>query len=227
MKVEIWSDVMCPFCYIGKRNFEKALNEFSDKNEIEIEWKSFQLDPTIPKLFDRKLNVYEYLAERKGMSLEQSKKMHEHVTETAKKVGLNYDFDKAVIANSFDAHKFIQLAKTKGLGDEAEEGLFKAYFIEGKDIANPEILILLGKELGLDEDEIASALSSEEFTTRVNQDINEAAQIGVTGVPFFVFERKYAVSGAQPIETFLNALKQSYSASKNEGETCTPGGGCC
>lgn len=227
MKVEIWSDVMCPFCYIGKRNFEAALNEFSDKNEIEIEWKSFQLDPTIPKTFDRKLNVYEYLAERKGMSVEQSKKMHEHVTETAKKVGLNYNFDKAIIANSFNAHKFIQLAKTKGLGDQAEEALFKAYFIEGKDIADSEILILLGKELGLDEDEIASALSSEEFTTRVNQDINEATQIGVTGVPFFVFDRKYAVSGAQPIETFLNALKQSYSAFKNEGETCTPGGGCC
>ena len=227
MKVEIWSDIMCPFCYIGKRNFEAALNEFDAKNEIEIEWKSFQLDPTIPKTFEKKVSTYEYLAARKGMPVERSKEMHDNIVETARKVGLTYNFEKAVVANSFDAHKLIQLAKTKGLGDAAEESLFKAYFSNGQDMSDHSTLIRLGKEIGLNEEEITAALVSEEFEAKVNFDVSEGSQLGVTGVPFFVFDRKYAVSGAQPIETFLNALKQSHAESKNEGETCTPGGGCC
>ncbi len=227
MKVEIWSDIMCPFCYIGKRNFEAALNEFDAKNEIEIEWKSFQLDPTIPKMFEKKVSTYEYLAERKGMPVERSKEMHDNIVETARKVGLTYNFEKAVVANSFDAHKLIQLAKTKGLGDAAEESLFKAYFTDGKDMSDHSTLIQLGKEIGLNEEEIIAALVSEEFEAKVNFDVSEGSQLGVTGVPFFVFDRKYAVSGAQPIETFLNALKQSHAESKNEGATCVPGGGCC
>lgn len=227
MKVEIWSDIMCPFCYIGKRNFEAALNEFDAKNEIEIEWKSFQLDPTIPKSFENKVSTYEYLAERKGMPVERSKEMHDNIVETARKVGLTYNFEKAVVANSFDAHKLIQLAKTKGLGDAAEESLFKAYFSNGQDMSDHSTLIRLGKEIGLNEEEITAALVSEEFEAKVNFDVSEGSQLGVTGVPFFVFDRKYAVSGAQPIETFLNALKQSHAESKNDGVSCTPGGGCC
>ena len=227
MKVEIWSDIMCPFCYIGKRNFEAALNEFSEKDEIEIEWKSFQLDPTIPRNFERKISTYEYLAEKKGMSIEQSKQLHLNVIETAKKVGLTYDFEKSIVANSFDAHKLIQFAKAYGLGDDVEESLFKAYFSEGKDMSDHSTLISIGKEIGLVESEIISALSSEDFSKKVNADIKEANEIGVTGVPFFVFDRKYAVSGAQPKESFLNALQQSLSESKNEGSSCSPGGGCC
>ena len=199
MKVEIWSDIMCPFCYIGKRNFEDALNEFSGKNEIEIEWKSFQLDPTIPRNFERKISTYEYLAEKKGMSIEQSKQLHLNVIETAKKVGLTYDFEKSIVANSFDAHKLIQCAKAYGLGDAAEESLFKAYFTDGKDMSDHSTLIQLGKEIGLNEEEITAALVSEEFEAKVNFDVSEGSQLGVTGVPFFVFDRKYAVSGAQPI----------------------------
>lgn len=227
MKVEIWSDIMCPFCYIGKRNFEAALKEFDAKNEIEIEWKSFQLDPTIPKSFEKKVSTYEYLAERKGMPVERSKELHDSLVETARKVGLTYNFEKAVVANSFDAHKLIQLAKTKGLGDAAEESLFKAYFTDGKDMSDHSTLLQLGNEIGLNEEEITAALASKEFDAKVNFDISEGSQLGVTGVPFFVFDRKYAVSGAQPIETFLNALKQSHAESNNEGASCTPGGGCC
>jgi predicted DsbA family dithiol-disulfide isomerase len=227
MKVEIWSDIMCPFCYIGKRNFEAALKEFDAKNEIEIEWKSFQLDPTIPKSFDKKLSTYEYLAERKGMSVEKAIELHSNVTEMARNVGLTYNFDQSVVANSFDAHKLIQFAKTKGLGDAAEEQLFKAYFTDGKDMSNHSTLIELGKEIGLNEKEVISALESELYSSKVNFDISEGSQLGVTGVPFFVFDRKYAISGAQPIETFLNALKQSFAESKSEGASCTPGGDCC
>lgn len=227
MKVEIWSDIMCPFCYIGKRNFEAALKEFDAKNEIEIEWKSFQLDPTIPKSFEKQMSTFEYLAERKGMSVEKAIELHSNVTEMARNVGLTYNFDKSVVANSFDAHKLIQFAKTKGLGDAAEEQLFKAYFTDGKDMSNHSILVELGKEIGLNEKEVISALESEQYSSKVNFDISEGSQLGVTGVPFFVFDRKYAISGAQPIETFLNALKESFAESKNEGASCTPGGDCC
>ena len=215
MKVEVWSDIMCPFCYIGKRNWEEALNQFADKDRIETEWFSFQLDPTIPASSEKKQTVYHYLADRKGMTYEQSVQMHEGVIQMAKNVGLTYNFDKAIVANSFNAHKLIQLSKTKGLGDKLEERLFLAYFTEGKDLGNPETLIELGKEIGLDEEEITSAIESDDYAYKVQQDIQEAQNIGVSGVPFFVFNRKYGVSGAQPPEVFLKTLEQSFTDWRN------------
>ena len=210
MKVEVWSDIMCPFCYIGKRNYEAALEQFAERNNVEIEWHSFQLDPTIPAHTEKKASVYQYLADRKGISYEQSVKMHERIIQTAKDAGLTYHLDKAIVANSYDAHKMIQLAKTKGLGDAAEERLFLAYFTEGADMGDPEQLLKLGKEIGLTEADILGALESDEYAYLVKQDIQEAQSIGVTGVPFFVFNRKYAVSGAQPPQIFLQTLEQSF-----------------
>jgi protein disulfide-isomerase len=207
MKVEIWSDIMCPFCYIGKRHFEEALKQFPDAENVEIEWKSFQLDPELPKPASH-LNVYEYLAERKGISLEQSKSMHQNVEEMAKRAGLNYNFSKTVVSNSFDAHRLIQFAKTKHLGDEAEERLFKAYFEEGKNLCDTSTLIELACEMGLNEKETAEVIHSDQFTSEVNTDIEEATRLGIRGVPFFVFNRKYGVSGAQPSESFLNVLNE-------------------
>jgi predicted DsbA family dithiol-disulfide isomerase len=210
MKVEIWSDIMCPFCYIGKRNFEKALQSFPEPGAVEIEWHSFQLDPTIPKNQTKKENVYQYLAEKKGMSYEKSAKMHEALILTAKNAGLEYNFDQAIVANSFDAHKMIQLAKTKGLGDQAEERLFRAYFTEGKNFGDHETLVQLGEEIGLAENGIRAALVSDEFTEKVEYDIREAEELGIRGVPFFVFDRKYAISGAQPPEQFTQVLNLSF-----------------
>ena len=210
MKVEVWSDIMCPFCYIGKRNYEAALEQFAERNNVEIEWHSFQLDPTIPAHTEKKASVYQYLADRKGISYEQSVKMHERIIQTAKAARLTYHLDKAIVANSYDAHKMIQLAKTKGLGDAAEERLFLAYFTEGADMGDPEQLLKLGKEIGLTEADILGALESDEYAYLVKQDIQEAQSIGVTGVPFFVFNRKYAVSGAQPPQIFLQTLEQSF-----------------
>jgi len=236
MKVEVWSDIMCPFCYIGKRNYEAALKQFADSNRIEIEWKSFQLDPTIPGNPENKNNVYKYLADRKGMSEAQSRKMHDNVVEMAKQVGLNYNFDNAVIANSFDAHKMIQLAKTKGLGDEAEERLFRAYFIEGMDFGDIPTLVKIGQEIGLESTEIEAALLSDDFAYKVKSDVAEAAQLGIQGVPFFVFNRKYAISGAQPTESFLETMQKSFSEWEKsnpkpafeviEGPVCKPDGKC-
>lgn len=236
MKVEVWSDIMCPFCYIGKRNYETALNQFSEKNEVEIVWHSFQLDPTISKNSGKKENVYQYLADKKGMSYAQSAQLHENLIQTAKKAGLEYNFDKAIVANSFDAHCLIQLAKTRGLGDEAEERLFRAYFTEGRDFGEHETLIAIGKDIGLPGDDILVALNSDDYAAKVEADIQEAAEIGIQGVPFFVFDRKYAVSGAQPPEHFLQALKQSFvewrknnpapDLKQTEGTVCTPDGEC-
>jgi predicted DsbA family dithiol-disulfide isomerase len=236
MKVEIWSDIMCPFCYIGKRNYETALRQFADSNGIELVWHSFQLDPTIPANPQNKHNVYQYLADRKGMSYEQSVKMHENVVATAKAAGLTYNFEKAIIANSFEAHRLIQMAKSKGLGDAAEERLFYAYFTEGKDVGDPATLMQLGKDIGLSEAEVQEALSNDHYAQQVQRDIAEAQQIGVRGVPFFVFNRKYAVSGAQPPEAFLQALNKSFAEWRHEnpaqaleinnGPSCTPDGEC-
>jgi protein disulfide-isomerase len=209
MKVEIWSDIMCPFCYIGKRHFEAAMKEFSHAGKIQIEWKSFQLDATIPKMEER-VDVYQYLTDKKGMSLEQSKAMHENVVQMAKNAGLNFNFDRAIVGNSKDAHRLIQFSKTKGVGDEAEEALFKAYFTDGKNMANIYDLIEIGTSIGLDAVELKSIFESDAFAYEMNQDIQEAQNIGVQGVPFFVFDRKYAVSGAQPVEAFLQTLETAF-----------------
>lgn len=234
MKVEIWSDVMCPFCYIGKRKFEDALSKFENKDQIEVVWKSFELNPSLVTNPDK--NLTEYLAESKGWSLDQTRQIQSQVLDMAKEVGLHYDFDKAVVANSFDAHRLIQLAKTKGKGDDAEERLFKAYFIEGKNTGDRETLVQLGTDIGLDSEELSKVLSSDAFADAVQRDKYEANQIGVRGVPYFVFNDKYAVSGAQASETFLGALRQSYAEwtppkSKpielnSDGTSCTVDGEC-
>lgn len=197
---------MCPFCYIGKRQLETALAEFPD-SEFEIEWKSFQLDPTITPQSGK--DVYTFLAERKGISVDQSIEMHKGVVERAKSVGLDYHFDKAIISNSLTAHRIIHLAKSKNLGDEMEEIFFKAYFTEGRDLNDASTLIELGTKAGLDSEEVKKVTEDESlYLNDVHSDIHEANQIGVQGVPFFVFDRKYAVSGAQPVEAFVQTIKE-------------------
>lgn len=208
MKIEIWSDVMCPFCYIGKRNFEKALTQFAEKEKIEIVWKSFQLDASVPDIATE--SYEEYLVKRKGLSAEQVKGMLQNVTQMAREAGLDYHFDRSVIVNSLKAHRLIQFAKTRNLGDEAEERLFHAFFTEGKSIADIDTLTQLGVEIGLDATELQVAFTDELYAYQVNQDIQEARQIGVNGVPFFVFNRKYAISGAQPPQAFLETLRKSF-----------------
>jgi predicted DsbA family dithiol-disulfide isomerase len=208
MKVEIWSDIMCPFCYIGKRRFENALKQFDKKDKIEVVWKSFQLNPAMKT--EPGKNINQYLAETKGWTLDYAKQMNAHVTNMAKEVGLQYDFDKAVVANSFDAHRLIQLAKANDKGDEMEERLFKAYFTEGKNTADHATLIQLGMAVGLDPVSLKQMLDSNEYADQVEQDIYEAQQIGVRGVPYFVLNDRYAVSGAQASETFAGALNKAY-----------------
>lgn len=207
-KIEIWSDIQCPFCYIGKRKIEKALETFEGKENVEIEWRSYQLDPEAKS--QPGIDLYDYLAQRKGQTRDWAVEMHKNVTNMAKENGLDYHFEKAILANSYDAHRLIHLAKKYNLGGEAEERIFKAYFTEGKDIAKKETLLLLGKEIGLKEGEIKEVLDSDKFGDAVRADIEEAQNIGVRGVPFFVFNREYAVSGAQPVEIFTQTLEKSF-----------------
>ena len=234
MKIEIWSDVLCPFCYIGKRNFETAMEQFEFKNQVEVIWKSFQLDSEIPDVATE--SYQDYLVKRKGMSAEQVKGMLENVTQSAKQVGLEYNFDQAVMVNSLNAHKLIQFAKTKKLGDEMEERLFLAFFTEGKNIADLSVLTQLGKDIGLDETELQTAFTDDNYAYMLKQDIAEAQHVGVRGVPFFVLDRKYAISGAQPPQAFLQNLEKSFSEWKqenpeikldvSEGQSCTTDGNC-
>jgi predicted DsbA family dithiol-disulfide isomerase len=208
MKVEIWSDVMCPFCYIGKRKFEQGLQQFAYKEQVEIEWKSFQLNPSMKT--DPSKTINEFLAEHKGVSVTQAKQMNDHVTAIASEVGLQYDFDKSIVANSFDAHRLSHFAKKYGVQNVVEELLFKAYFTEGKNAADHETLITIGTEAGLNPDEIRTMLAGNDFADSVNNDIYEAQQVGARGVPFFMFDNRYAVSGAQPAELFLQVLNKVF-----------------
>lgn len=234
MKVEIWSDVVCPFCYIGKRHFEAALKQTPFADQIEVEWHSFLLDPNTPT--DANLSVYEYLAQRKGVSVEQSKQMHEHVTSMAKQAGLEYNYDKAIVANTFNAHRLIQMAKTHKLDDVVEELLFKAYFTEGKNIGKNEVLTEIGLQAGLRKEQIDQALTDDEYSLNVWHDVKEAQAIDIHGVPFFVFDRSYGVSGAQPVGAFTDVLKRSFTEwqqaqqSKTlqveNGESCNVDGEC-
>jgi len=208
MKIEIWSDVMCPFCYIGKRKFESALNQFEHKDQIEIVWKRFQLAPDM--VTDSTKNIHEFLAAHKGMTIEQAKGMNNHVANMAKQVGLDYNFDKAIPANSFLAHQFSHLAYKHNLQGQAEEALFKAYFTDGKNIDDINTLVQIGTEIGLAAYEITNALNDNLYANEVRNDIDEARQIGVNGVPFFVFDRKVAVSGAQDSSIFLETIENTF-----------------
>ena len=228
MIVEIWSDVMCPFCYIGKRKFEKALQQFPHKDDITIIWKSFQLDPNT--LTDTSLKTIEHLRLKKGWSKAQANETIAHVSAIAKQVGLNFNFDKAVVANSFDAHRLSHLAKKYNKQNELEEKLFVAYFSEGKNTADHETLLQIATELEIDKIEASEVLKGDAFANEVHQDVEQAMQIGVRGVPFFVLNQKYGISGAQESDTFLQALHKAYDETKlidladNDSAVCGPDG---
>jgi predicted DsbA family dithiol-disulfide isomerase len=208
MEIKIWSDVRCPFCYIGKRKFETALAQFENKDDVKITWKSFELDPTLQTM--EGVNIYDYFAESKGIQRAEAVDMFNNVTGIAREVGLNFNLEESVLANSFKAHRLIQLAKTRNLGDEIEEVLFRIHFTEGKNIDDDTVLISAGQAIGLEEKVIKAMLDSDDFESEVRIDQLEAQRIGIRGVPFFVFDDKYAVSGAQAPEVFLETLEKAW-----------------
>lgn len=208
MTIQIWSDVVCPYCYIGKREFERALEQFPHREQVQVEWKSFELDRDAPVRSPD--DMYDHLAKKYGRTRDQAKEMVQGVVDRARTVGLEYNMEHAVMGSSFDAHRLIQLAKTKGLADAAEERLFKAHFVLGEHIGDKAVLRAIAEEIGLDSNEAAEMLAGDAFTEAVEADEYEAQQIGVRGVPFFVLDNKYAVSGAQHSDHFLGALEQAW-----------------
>lgn len=207
MKIEVWSDFVCPFCYIGKRRLEEALAKFPDR-QVEVVYKSFELDPLAERNTGR--NMHEKLAAKYGRSIDEAREMTQNMTKQAKMVGLDFHFDTVVPTNTFDAHRVSQLANEKGLGKAFAERFFKAVLTDGKDIGDHETITSLASEVGLDRGEVNAVLAGADYTDAVRREEAEAQQIGVQGVPFFVINRKYAVSGAQPTDVFVQGLEKAF-----------------
>jgi predicted DsbA family dithiol-disulfide isomerase len=208
MNVEIWSDIICPWCYIGKRRFEAALGQFAHRAEVEVVWRSFELDPSAPRL--RELEYTEHLAKKYGMSLEQADASQQRLTDLATAEGLEYHLGATKGGNSFDAHRLLHLAATSGLQDAFKERLLRAYFAEGEAIGEPDVLARLAVEAGLDRDEAVDLLAGDRFSEEVRADERRARLLGISGVPFFAIDERYGISGAQPSELILSALDQAW-----------------
>lgn len=206
MKIDIWSDVLCPWCYIGKRRFEAALEKFQGASEVEINWRSFELDPFSPKIIEEDMATR--LSKKYRITKEDAQASMNHVSELASEVGLDYHLDSAKAGNSFDAHRLIKLAGIYGLAPKMKERLLKAYFVESLDISDFETLKLLGKDVGLDASVIEELQNSDYMAQQVRDDEALAGTLGISGVPFFVFDSKYGVSGAQSTEVFLEVLNK-------------------
>lgn len=211
MKIEIWSDIACPWCFIGKRRFEGALASFAHRDSVEVRWRSYQLDPDLPERYDG--TEFEYLATRKGLAPEQVSQMFQHVKQTAADEGLNYDFDSLVVANSLRAHQLLHAASASGLADIVKERLLSDHFEHGLDIGDVNHLVSIAADVGLDGDDVRAALTDGRYLTGVRADIDDAQRLGLSGVPFFVIDRTYGISGAQPTSTFARVLEQAWQAS--------------
>jgi predicted DsbA family dithiol-disulfide isomerase len=205
VKIEIWSDVVCPWCYIGKRRLEHALREFEHADEVEVAWRSFQLNPDTP--VGTAVPTLDYLTRRFGP---QAGQMTGRVAELARGEGLDFDFSTQLTVNTLDAHRLLHLAADLGLGDAAKERLLRAHFTEGADLSDHETLVRLAGEAGVDTGRAREVLAGREYADAVQADIELARAFGASGVPFFVIDRKYGISGAQPAETFLQALRTAY-----------------
>jgi predicted DsbA family dithiol-disulfide isomerase len=226
MEVEIWSDVACPWCYVGKRRFEAALEQFEHRDDVTITWRSFELDPEAPA--ERTGDRAERLAGKYGMSLEQARQAEEQMTETAAGDGLDFRLDISRAGNTFDGHRLVHLAKAHGLQDAMKERLLHAYFSEGDLISDHETLARLAQEVGLPEEEVRETLASDRYVTDVRDDERTAHSFGISAVPTFVIDRQLGASGAHPPEQLLNLLRQGWAQRKPpvgvvlgaDGEAC-------
>ncbi len=207
LTIEIWSDVVCPWCYVGKRRLEAALAAFDHRDDVHVRWRSFELDPSAPQV--REHSSAEHLAAKYGMSVEQAESTNAQMTALAAAEGLEYDLDRTRGGNSFEAHRLIQRALEDDLQDAMKERLMRAYFTEGEAIGDRDTLVRLAGEVGVDGE---AALTDEKYADAVREDEDLARRIGIQGVPYFVLDRRYGVSGAQPAELLLQALNQAWEA---------------
>jgi len=207
MKVEIWLDFVCPFCYLGKAKFEKALEKFSGKENVDIIYKSFELDPNASKV--SKGTMSELISKKYGITIEEAEENNKRLTAQAKEVGLQFNLEKAIPTNTFSAHRLLAYAKEIGKDSDLVNLIFKAYFTDAKNISDIDTLVQISKEVGLNEAAVRVILNSDKYTDKVRTDEREAQDIGITGVPFFIIDQKYTVSGAQPVEILREALEKA------------------
>lgn len=210
VKVEIWSDVVCPWCAIGKRRFSAALQAFDHADEVDIVWRSFELDPHAPRELSG--DLADHLAAKYGRTREQAVQMQADMTRTAADEGLTFRFDRARSGNTFDAHRLLHLARDRGVADALKDALFSAYLTDGAAIGDPDTLVRVAAGAGLDADEARAVLDTGKYGDDVRFDEQEAHDLGISGVPFFVIDRRYGVSGAQPPAVLLQALEQAWAA---------------
>lgn len=211
MQIEIWSDVVCPWCYIGKRRFEAALERFPHRDQVNVIWRSFELDPAAPR--EASGSYSERLASKYRVPAAQAEQMIARMTEAAAGEGLEFHFERAQPGNTFDAHRLIHLATEHGRQEAMEERLMRGYFTEGQPIGEREALIALGTEVGLDPEEVRTALESDAFADAVRADEERAARFGISGVPFFAIDEAYGISGAQPGDVMLDTLNKIWQES--------------
>ena len=212
MNIEIWSDVVCPWCYIGKRRLEAALAQFPHRDSVTITWRSFELDPHAPRDFTGTLD--ERLARKYGVSLEEAAEMNARVSGLAAESGLEYHLDRARPSNTFDAHRLIHLGAARGIQGAVKERLLRAYFTEGQPIGDAETLARLAADAGLDAEEARAVLAGDAYAADVRADEARATEFGIRGVPFVVLDERFGVSGAQPVEVFLDALQTAWTAAR-------------
>ena len=226
MKVEIWSDVVCPWCYIGKRRFEQALERFAHRDEVEVSWKSFELDPGARSADAGEGADYaDRLAKKYGTTRAGAQQMLDSMTAAAAAEGLDFHFERAVAANTFEAHQVIHLAAERGVQDQVKERLLQAYFTEGEAVGDRATLVRLAAEAGLEAAEVAKALAEQEYAEAVRTDEADAGRLGISGVPFFVLDRKYGVSGAQPADQLLAVLERAWDEAHPALTVLTPAAG--
>jgi predicted DsbA family dithiol-disulfide isomerase len=223
MHVEIWSDIACPWCFIGKRRFEAALAAFEHRDDVEVTWRSFELDPDAPRVHEG--DSATRLAEKYGTTRERAVAMHDHMTEMAAGEGLHFDFAIARGGNMLDAHRIVHLAAAHGLQDAMKERLFRAYLGEGEVMGDPAVLERLALEAGLPADEIRDVLATDRYAAEVRDDERTAASLGISAVPFFVVDRSMGASGAQPPEVLGEMLRRAWAQRSPlsvvaEGDTC-------
>ncbi len=223
MKIEIWSDIACPYCYIGKRKLENALSKFPYANEIELEWHSYELNPALPKKAER-VSYYTYIANLHGNTEAEAREDLKELEELAKSVGLTYNFENLIVANTSDALRLVKLAKKSNLADQTEEVLFRAYFTDGEDISDRSTLINLGKEVGLAESDITVLLDSDEFLSDIESDIRHSEDdLDLEYIPFYLFNNKDVIQGSLADEEYLAVLDKAYQDWKANGVSIEKG----
>jgi predicted DsbA family dithiol-disulfide isomerase len=210
MKIEIWSDVICPWCYIGKRRFEMALADFAHRDDVQVIWRSFELDTQAPRQYSGTLN--EMLASKYGVSPQEAATMNARVTGVAAEIGLEYHLANARPGNTFDAHRLLHFAAARQLGDRATERIMHAYFCEMLPVGDRAVLARIAPEFGIAESDALAMLESDAYSDAVRADEARATAFGINGVPFFVFDEQSGISGAQPVEVFSEALQQAWAA---------------